>query len=238
MKKIETDADWLGGTDPQKMWEFLRGKASERKLRLFAFACEQRVWRHGMICKPQDEGILDQFIEGKGCNGDVRKYLVAQRRVEGRYHSHQMAKYALSAVLKDDAAQAASETASFASGYVYFLAIERNQKHTEHPADADEQLVFAARAARDAETKDQSILLRDIFGNPIRPVALGASWLTPQVVALAQGIYKDRAYGRLPILADALKEAGCTNPEVLNHCLSEGPHVRGCWVVDLLLRKE
>ena len=79
--------------------------------------------------------------------------------------------------------------------------------------------------------------LRDILGNPLRPVAVDASWLTSTVVALAEGIYADRAFDRLPILADALMDAGCDHAEVLEHCRGDGPHVRGCWVVDLLLGK-
>jgi hypothetical protein len=80
-------------------------------------------------------------------------------------------------------------------------------------------------------------LLRDIFGNPFRPVTLGPAWLTPTVVALAEGIYQERAFDQMPILADALQDAGCENEDVLNHCRSDGPHVRGCWAVDLLLGK-
>ena len=81
-------------------------------------------------------------------------------------------------------------------------------------------------------------LLRDILGNPFRPVALDPEWRTSTVVALAQGIYEERAFDRLPILADALQDAGCENEDILNHCRSKGPHVRGCWVVDLLLGNE
>jgi hypothetical protein len=58
------------------------------------------------------------------------------------------------------------------------------------------------------------------------------------VVRLAQGIYEDRAFDRLPVLADALEEAGCDNAEILSHCRGPGPHVRGCWAVDLSLGKE
>jgi hypothetical protein len=81
-------------------------------------------------------------------------------------------------------------------------------------------------------------LLRDIFGNPFRPVTADPSWLTSTVVALARGIYDDRAFDRLPILADALQDAGCDHADILAHCRSDDPHARGCWVVDLLLGKE
>ena len=89
-------------------------------------------------------------------------------------------------------------------------------------AHADE---FAAQAA----------LLRDIFGNPFRPASCDPSWLTPAVVALATAIYRDRAFDRMPSLADALQDAGCDVANILTHCRSDEPHVRGCWVTDLLL---
>ena len=79
--------------------------------------------------------------------------------------------------------------------------------------------------------------LRCIVGNPFCPETLDPAWLTSTVVALARGIYDDRAFDRLPILADALQDAGCDNDDILNHCRDAGPHVRGCWVVDLVLGK-
>jgi hypothetical protein len=83
----------------------------------------------------------------------------------------------------------------------------------------------------------QADLVRDIFGNPFRPVAIDPAWRTETVLALARGIYEERAFDRMPILADALQDAGCTNEDVLGHCRGPGPHVRGCWVVDLVLGK-
>ncbi len=81
-------------------------------------------------------------------------------------------------------------------------------------------------------------LLRDIFGNPFRPVAFDPAWLTSTVSALATGIYTERAFDRLPILADALQDAGCDNEDILSHCRGPGPHVRGCWAVDLLTGRQ
>jgi hypothetical protein len=80
-------------------------------------------------------------------------------------------------------------------------------------------------------------LFRCVVGNPYRPVPMLESWRTPTVVALASGVYADRAFDRLPILADALEEAGCDHPGVLAHCRDPGPHARGCWVVDGVLGK-
>jgi hypothetical protein len=81
-------------------------------------------------------------------------------------------------------------------------------------------------------------LIRDIFGNPFRPVTFGPAWRTATVASLAQASYDERAFDRLPILADALEDAGCTNADILGHCRGGGEHVRGCWVVDLVLGKE
>jgi hypothetical protein len=79
--------------------------------------------------------------------------------------------------------------------------------------------------------------LRDIFGNPFRPVAFAPAWRTDTAVTLARMMYESRDFSAMPILADALQDAGCDNDDVLNHCQGDGPHVRGCWVVDLILGK-
>jgi hypothetical protein len=100
---------------------------------------------------------------------------------------------------------------------------------------AEEQVSWDSR--RQQEMVCQCALLRDIFGNPFRPVSVDASWLAGPVITLADTIYTDRAFDRLPLLADALEEAGCTDADILAHCRGDGPHVRGCWVVDLILGK-
>jgi hypothetical protein len=103
-------------------------------------------------------------------------------------------------------------------------------------AHAAEWGIRGARLAADerVERVTQSALLRCIF-NPFRPVTLNPAWRTSNAIALAQSIYDDRAFDRLPILADALEDAGCDNADILNHCRQRGEHVRGCWVVDLIL---
>jgi hypothetical protein len=81
----------------------------------------------------------------------------------------------------------------------------------------------------------QAMFARDVIGNPFRPVAFDPSWRTSTVVALAEGIDREYAFDRLPLLADALTDAGCNDEHILEHCRSDGPHVRGCWVVELVL---
>jgi hypothetical protein len=89
-------------------------------------------------------------------------------------------------------------------------------------------------------------IVRDVFGNPFRPATIDPAWLTDDVRALARGMYASRDFSAMPILADALQDAGCDDPDILKHCRHEagagalvprGIHVRGCWVVDLVLGK-
>ena len=81
-------------------------------------------------------------------------------------------------------------------------------------------------------------LLRCLFGNPFRPVTFSPAWRTATAVSLARRMSEARDFSAMPILADALQDAGCDSDEVLTHCRGPGPHVRGCWIVDLVLGKE
>jgi hypothetical protein len=102
----------------------------------------------------------------------------------------------------------------------------------------------AAGATRDAgpgERATQADLLRCIFGNPFRPFSIDPAWLTWHdglLVSMARQMYDSRDFTDMPILADALEEAGCQDQDILGHCRSGGEHVRGCCVVDLILGKE
>jgi hypothetical protein len=107
-----------------------------------------------------------------------------------------------------------------------------------------EKLSAASAILQSAEARErerQCHLLRDIVGNPFRPVGIDPLWLSWRdgtIPKIAQTIYEERAFDRLPILADALVDAGCTNEDILKHCREAGEHVRGCWVVDLLTGDE
>jgi hypothetical protein len=91
----------------------------------------------------------------------------------------------------------------------------------------------------DAELSARRQLHQDVLGPfPFRPVTVDPSWLTSTVVALDRQMYESRDFGAMPILADALQDAGCENEDLLNHCRSESVHVRGCWVLDLVLGKD
>jgi hypothetical protein len=94
------------------------------------------------------------------------------------------------------------------------------------------------RAIWDSIGADLCDIARCVFGNPFRPITADPAWLTSTVKQIAEAIYQDRAFDRLPVLADALEEAGCDRAEILDHCRSGVEHVLGCWIVDLLLGKE
>ena len=83
----------------------------------------------------------------------------------------------------------------------------------------------------------QAEIVRDVFGNPFCPAMLDRTWATTEVTALARTIYEEQAFARMPELAEALSQAGCHSNDILRHCRDPGPHVRGCWLLDLLLRR-
>ena len=92
---------------------------------------------------------------------------------------------------------------------------------------------------KNQHTEFQLAAVHEIFGNPFRPVAVEPAWLTADVMRLARGIYAEKAFDGVPILADALQEAGCTNLAVLEHCRDASVvHLRGCWLLDLTLAKD
>src|SRR5205823_15121166 len=101
---------------------------------------------------------------------------------------------------------------------------------------------LAFSSTTDAEWAVQVAMLRDLFGNALRPApAVDPSWLAwngGAIPKLAKVIYDEGRFGDLPILADALEEAGCTSADVLGHLRGPGPHARGCWPLDLLLGKQ
>jgi len=241
-----TEAEWNGCTDPQKMLEFLRGKASDRKLRLFAVACCRRVW-HLLADERSRKAVevAERYADMVTVSGDD---LDAAR---------QAAEDAAEAKAWDSANDLdtwdAWANAATAARNTLMGDMDGHSAWIASSAPAFYQRMMpawvvswtAGEAAGwgneepDVQSEQQANVLRDIFGPlPFRPTALDPPWLTPTVKSLATAIYADRAFDRLPILADALEDAGCTNADILSHCRGPGPHVLGCWVVDLLLGKK
>ena len=126
------------------------------------------------------------------------------------------------------AAQVARSEASRAARQIARAAYEA----THH--DAWEAAHYAHVYCHTLGLAYQADLLRDIFGNPFGPVAFSPDWRTDTALSLARQMYASREFGAMPILADAIQDAGCDNDDILNHCRSAGPHARGCWVIDAL----
>jgi hypothetical protein len=211
-----TQAEWSTSTDPRAMLASVEGRASDRKLRLFACASCRRVGR--WLKDQRSLAALDTaeaFADGLASPDQMAA------SAEAAWQAHlglNLAPYyaALAAHFSVDksAAFGASEGADCAYG-----------ASVNDPDDPEE------------EAEAQADLLRDIFGNPYLPDTLGPWSPTPVVVCLAQMIYDGREFARMPSLADTLEEAGCMNADILDHCRSQRSHVRGCWVVDLVLGK-
>jgi hypothetical protein len=220
-----TELVWLACTDPGPMLEFLRSKASERKLRLFACACCRRIW-HLLtdVRSLQAVEVAERYADGEAGLGALTAAGQAASSVtlDAWGHAAAAAEFAAEATWSDDEFGGAYRAALSASS--------------------------ASLARGQTDSTVQCDPLRDLTGPlPFRAARIGPTWLTwsaGALVKLAQTTYDDRllpagtlAPARLAILADALEEAGCTDLDILNHCRQPGVHVRGCWVVDLLLGK-
>jgi hypothetical protein len=237
-----TESEWLGCNDPQKMLEFLQGKASDRKLRLFAVACCRRVWHlltheRSMIAVNvaelyADDLKSDEELRRASYAADLFAVTAVQAAENSEGDKASYARFHAAAA----ASLAATEVSLQAAGSSAIFIARATAGNTPHdpgcPVIASEGLAIAA-------------VLRHIVGNPYRPVALiNSTWLTPTVTTLAAAAYGERALPsgelnpiRLGVLADALEDAGCQDAVILEHLRGPGPHVRGCWVVDLLTGK-
>jgi hypothetical protein len=220
---VMNEAEWLTCTDPEPMLNYLRGKANDRKLRLFGCACCRSGWN--LLSRKVRKSLI---IAERYADGEVPE----QRLWLAGFHAR------LAAKVEHRREETVKGTAMWAVAWVcerppafdgLLKAVEMAAISESYPSDPER--------LTDAQRK-QASLLRCIFGNPFRPASLCPSWTTPTVTAFAKSIYKERCFQDLPNLADALEKAGCTDADILNHCRTEGPHVRGCWVVDLLLGKE
>jgi hypothetical protein len=249
-----TEDEWNACFDPQKMLEFLSAsrRASERKLRLFACTCCRRIW-HLLSDERSRQAveIAEKYADGSATaaerlhGGDAA--FDAEREIlttKGATHSADMAAGAACYTCAADeeflsSPEADEFTPSWGAAFCAARSVAYGVPRTPRRA------VWARlqEQARQAEYAAQAVVLRDLFSNPFRPLPPIApavlAWNGSTVVNLAASIYEERDFsqGRLGVLADALEEAGCSDVELLNHLRGEGPHVRGCWVLDVLLGK-
>jgi len=222
-KTIETEADWLTATKLDALLTFLQPRVTRRKPLLLGVAGCRRIWHLVSDVRLQKLiEVAEQFADEEATKKDLRRAAKAVSDPHGGEWNG--ACYSAVTALADFVDAHPMGPANIVTKYAPLALCKQDESI----------LSDGSRAIIEAEKSALAALTRDIFGNPFRPAAVDPSWLTSDVVALAEGIYQDKAFDRMPILADALQDAGCDNDDVLNHCRSEGPHVRGCWVVDLL----
>lgn len=218
-----TEAEWDACTDVEDMLEFVQdhGQTRDRKLRLFAVTCCRRVWELLNHIEKDAVILMERFLEEQAGEPErAAAFEAVREQVPAFYGS-------------DD----------------FPVAQDLLDRDARFAAEAVLLLLPADPRLGDSEKKAWCDLVRDIFGpRPFKPLTVDPSvlrWNDRAVVKLAQAAYDNRHPKRgtldnirLAVLADALEEAGCADQEILSHCRSRNDHVRGCWVIDLLLGKD
>ncbi len=262
-----TEAEWLDGWCYPRMYGVVRSRASIRQTRLYMVGCCRLMAAHffdprllqalqtAEVCAddPHAEAVANAVwnelvtsrrprLPQNGPEGAVAQaisgawQLLDELGGGGQYRNAQHAiAHAVYMCLRDRPSEVftggegnAAEYCSRAIDSAESLLLGLNPDQVEQPEELPRTDIRKAVAD----------LLRDIFGNPFRSLAVVPSWLDwhgRTILRIAQGIYDDRLFDQLPILGDALEEAGCTNADILTHCRQGGEHVRGCWVLDRLL---
>lgn len=254
-----TEQEWLACQEPRLMLDFLRGKGSERKLRLFGVACCHRIWHlvtdvrsrravemtkrfvdsailwdDWMTCSEEAHEAY-RMLERQADMLKNKRAFVADCEAEAACHAGCAAYYVANHLVQtpDLLGNPMTVSSAVSNAVRYAEGIQRGITLTY----SGEENGGVMRAAWLAEAMNHAPLIRCIFGNPFHPSIIDPSWLAwkdNRVVKLAQAIYDERAFDRMPELAGVLHDAGCDNDALLSHCRGPGPHVRGCWVVDIL----
>ena len=216
-----TEAEWLAARSTDKLFRHLTGIGHARLVRrtasLFSVAC----------------------VRATNVNGNKRSLWNAVRAVERAAETGDW--YEVDALFVSSGIPRGKSTRSAE----YYWGLAANWLTGSHSLwslnDVPRFLLSAVSKSTTRSTRGLhrtfADLLRDVIGNSFRPVTFDPGWRTDTVVALARQMYESREFEAMPILADALQDAGCDSDDILNHCRGPGPHVRGCWVVDLVLGK-
>ena len=225
---------WLAGADPIAMLDHLAATATDRKLRLFACACVRRYWADFRYPTPRlAVAMAERLAEGTATIEEVEAMRgQAEMSAGNAPELDQYAYIAAGQTLQEQAADAArSAPESIRQHAIRIAAYE--MVYSENEAEA------VARA-RVEESRRQVELLNELFGNPFRPAVLQPHWLAwgdGVVVSMAREIEEAQRFAELPYLADALMDAGCDDETLLRHSRQTEGHIRGCWVLDVLLGK-
>jgi hypothetical protein len=210
-----TESDWLSCyyDEDVRQWLQLSRITSPRKIRLFCCGLVRRdiAW----LRPPWGQRALE----------------TAERFADGKASRSELAAAQKSA-LKQIMGGALPETTEEERN------ISRATKAATGAAIPDAWLAAATFVMLPEYRAGEELYLRDVVGNPFRKVKIDPAWSSQTVLAIARGIYEERSFSQIAVLADALEEAGCADAAILEHCRNAGPHIRGCWVVDLLLGKK
>jgi hypothetical protein len=224
-----TEYEWFSCTDPNLMLTSLSGKVADRKLRLFAVACCRDIWD---LLPDQRSRTAVEVAEryADGLAGERERAAARAAAVAPTGRGTAQAAWAAYWAVSHKLDQTIWNTCE--------AAVEGRARRATHSAHAEGQDWGAAwETARTAAVRDQALLLRDVLGNPFRPALRPGylDWRGGLLASMAREIYESRDFFAMSILADALEDAGCDDPEVLAHCRAELEHVRGCWALDLIL---
>ncbi len=230
------ESDWLAATTLPQVFTRQPDRAKDCRLkRLFAVACIRPVMKR-LPPAPRLQGVFDateSFAEGSLTRtqvAQIRKTIKTAQRALGPVTNNR-AEVNVGPV--EEATYEILRALDCAT--VPTLSLWLSAEFAQQAVAA-----FARPAWRDACDRaalDHVALARDIFGNPFRPVAFDPAWRCADATGIAARMYDSRDFSAMPVFADALEEAGCTHPDILLHCREPGVHVRGCWVVDLVLGK-
>jgi hypothetical protein len=219
-----TEAEWRDCFDVRRLLSHLTQEVTapnRRKLRLFLCACCRRIWDHLGTRMQQIVESAELFAEGKL----TRQQLATVRQeITG----------ATSRLQKKHPSVAAAVWTVYEGDRSLLSWVRAGAEACGDAVSESARHVGAWAAERTA----QAALLHDLFGNPFHSVAIDPAWLTWQdglVPRMAEAISAERRFGEMPVLGDALEDAGCDNEDILSHCRCKGEHALGCWVLDRLL---
>ncbi len=213
-----TEAGWQACDDPAAAIAHLQRTRHRRKRRLFGVACCRMCWP--LLTDERSR----RAVEVAEAFADLPLPERTRAEAEG------LARRASAGAASGDGRRAAEAAALLLERDVDVLTVSRLTT-----AAGSEP---TSRGRSDEQRRRHAGTVVDLLGNPFRPVAFALEWRTDTALSLASQLYVAGDFSAMPILADALQDAGCDNDDVLNHCRGDGPHVRGCWVVDLVLGKE
>jgi hypothetical protein len=228
----------------EQLLRALAGQLSQRKLRLLACAAMRRLPTAGNGTGEQAITLAERFADGRASAHEL-----AAARYRGRFQPGHPA-WAVCWDPQQDALCMVQRALAWAAGQAALSAAtspnttsDREEKVGSYSWEDDNTSLQRWRSmhASHREEEVQVSLLREIAAQVFRPVVIDPiirAWNDGTVVKLAQGVYEERSFAQMPILGDALEEAGCTDQALLTHCRQRQGHILGCWAVDLILGKE